>query len=86
MKSSSLILFFFILIASCNLEKEPPLVQLSRDISAVITNTNGIFAVAFADLKTGDTLFINAREKFHAASTVKVPVMIELYKQANEGI
>ena len=44
-----------------------------------------MFAVAFADLKTGDTLFINADERFHAASTMKTPVMIELYKQAAEG-
>lgn len=85
MKSLSLLFCFFILASSCTFEKEPPLAQLSKDISSVITNSNGVFAVAFADLKTGDTLFINAREKFHAASTMKVPVMIELYKQAQEG-
>ena len=85
MKYSSLLFFLFILASSCLPEKEPPLVQLSKDITSVITNSNGIFAVAFADLKTGDTLFINAHEQFHAASTMKVPVMIELYKQAQQG-
>ena len=85
MKYASLLFFLFIIASSCIPEKEPPLVQLSKDISSVITNSNGIFAVAFADLKTGDTLFINAHEQFHAASTMKVPVMIELYKQAREG-
>ena len=85
MKSVPLFFIFFMLAVSCNFEKEPPLVQLSKDISNLIANSNGKFAVAFADLKTGDTLFINSREKFHAASTMKVPVMIELYKQANEG-
>ena len=30
-------------------------------------------------------VFINVDEKFHAASTMKVPVMIELYKQQSKG-
>ena len=85
MKYTSLLFFLFYIASSCMPAKEPPLVQLSKDISLLITNSNGIFAVAFADLKTGDTLFINAHEQFHAASTMKVPVMIELYKQAQAG-
>ena len=37
--------------------------------------------VAFRDLSRGDALFIGADERFHAASTMKVPVMIELFRQ-----
>ena len=85
MKYTKLPVIFFFLIVSCTLEKEPPLVQLSDAINEVITKSQGTFAVAFADLKTGDTLYINAHEHFHAASTMKVPVMIELYKQAGAG-
>ena len=85
MKNLLFSLFFVLIGSSCMLEKQPPLVQLSNDISNLLTETNGTIAVAFADLKTGDTLFINAHEQFHAASTMKTPVMIELYKQANEG-
>ena len=85
MKSSPLLFLFFILATSCTFENEPPLVQLSKEISTLITKSDGDYAIAFADLKTGDTLFINAHEKFHAASTMKVPVMIELYKQAHVG-
>uniref|UniRef100_UPI0025DB2D7F serine hydrolase n=1 Tax=Algoriphagus sp. TaxID=1872435 RepID=UPI0025DB2D7F len=33
-----------------------------------------------------DSLLINSEEEFHAASTMKVPVMIELYKQESEGL
>ena len=85
MKYLSLLFFLIFITSSCIPEKDPPLVQLSKDISEVITSSQGTYAVAFADLKTGDTLFINAHEQFHAASTMKVPVMIELYKQAQEG-
>jgi beta-lactamase class A len=41
--------------------------------------------VAYIDLGSGDTLFINADSSFHAASTMKVPVMIELFRGASAG-
>jgi beta-lactamase class A len=41
--------------------------------------------VAYIDLGSGDTLFLNADSSFHAASTMKVPVMIELFRRANTG-
>lgn len=41
--------------------------------------------VAYIDLASGDTLFLNADTSFHAASTMKVPVMIELFRRANTG-
>lgn len=40
---------------------------------------------AYFDLASGDTLFLNADTSFHAASTMKVPVMIELFRRANTG-
>ena len=56
--------------------------QLKQDIQNKLAPVNGNFAVAFIDLKTGQTLFINEKENFHAASTMKTPVMIEVFKQA----
>lgn len=50
-----------------------------------MSGQEGDFAVAFKDLSSGETLFINEKETFHAASTMKVPVMIEVYKQAALG-
>ena len=41
--------------------------------------------VAYVDLQTSDTLFLNADTSFHAASTMKVPVMIELFRQSQAG-
>lgn len=42
-------------------------------------------AIAYVDLGSGDTLFLNADTSFHAASTMKVPVMIELFRRASTG-
>ncbi|GAB3337591.1 hypothetical protein GCM10027299_48850 [Larkinella ripae] len=36
-------------------------------------------------MKTGQELLINEHEVFHAASTMKTPVMVEVFKQAAEG-
>ena len=47
--------------------------------------SGAVVAVSFRDLKTGDSLDINGDESFHAASTMKVPVMIELFRQAEKG-
>jgi len=56
--------------------------QLQARISAEPGAHDGI---AYVDLASGDTLFLNADTSFHAASTMKVPVMIELFRRANTG-
>jgi beta-lactamase class A len=42
-------------------------------------------AVAYYDLGSGKSLLINPDETFHAASTMKVPVMMEIFRQAAAG-
>lgn len=44
-----------------------------------------VIGVAYHDLQTNDTLFLNADDSFHAASTMKVPVMIELFRRVDAG-
>src|SRR3954453_20048991 len=41
--------------------------------------------VAFRDLESGETCLIRADEPIHPASTMKVPVMLEVYRQSGEG-
>lgn len=59
--------------------------NLKSVIESKLKTVEGEFAVAFKDLQTGKTLFINEKEDFHAASTMKTPVMIEVFKQAKAG-
>src|SRR5207244_5566039 len=55
--------------------------SLRDRLEARIAQVPGAFvAVSFRDLQSGDTLDINADTSFHAASTMKVPVMIELFR------
>jgi beta-lactamase class A len=59
--------------------------KLRQDIVSTFSQQPGIFALAFTDLQTSKTIYINEHEIFHAASTMKTPVLIEAYKQVAEG-
>jgi len=78
-----LIMVIFSILTSC--QTSPSLDQLKEDISNRLAQTKGTFAIAFKDLSSGETLLINEKEVFHAASTMKTPLMIEIFKQAAEG-
>jgi beta-lactamase class A len=51
----------------------------------IATVPAAVVGIAYHDLETGDTLYINADTSFHAASTMKVPVMIELFRAFDAG-
>jgi beta-lactamase class A len=60
--------------------------SLRQQLDARIAQVPGaVVAVSFRDLASGDSVDINADDSFHAASTMKVPVMIELFRQAEKG-
>jgi beta-lactamase class A len=66
--------------------QSPSLEALERDIRTVLDSVEGDFAVAFRNLDdTSETLLFNEHSMFHAASTMKTPVMVELYRQAHAG-
>ena len=58
-------------------------------LEAIRTRTalepGAIVAVSYRDLQTGESLDIAADTVFHAASTMKIPVMIEVLKRAQAG-
>jgi beta-lactamase class A len=58
---------------------------VQRDIEKTLKSVDGIFAVAFESLDGQGSLFVNEKMMFHAASTVKTPVMIEVFRQSREG-
>jgi len=59
--------------------------KLKKEVKQVFAAQPGVFALAFKDLQSGKTMYINEHEIFHAASTMKTPVLIEAYKQAVDG-
>jgi beta-lactamase class A len=51
----------------------------------IAATTGAVAGVYFKSLKTGELVTIAADSSFHAASTMKVPVMIEFFRQVERG-
>ena len=77
--------FLMIIIAATACDKKQSHEELKKQITKELSKQPGTFAIAFKNLNTGVEILINERELFHAASTMKTPVMVEVYKQAAEG-
>jgi beta-lactamase class A len=80
-----LIGFLAIIVTISACDKKQSTDELKRHITEELSKQPGVFAVAFKDLTTGEEILINEHELFHAASTMKTPVMVEVYKQVAEG-
>jgi len=75
-----------ILSAFVKPESTIDLTQLKKNIEYKFKQMDGDFALAFVNLSDStQKIMINAGETFHAASTMKTPVMIEIYNQAAQG-
>ena len=82
-RSTIVLLFFLFVLSSCS--QPMSLQSVKNQITDRLSKEPGVFGVAFKDLSTEEEILINPTEKFHAASTMKTPVMIEVYRQAAEG-
>lgn len=80
-------LFGALVIQACAVSGSNPAPNdVKKKLEALIAASNAqMVGVAFYDLASGTEVLINADESFHAASTMKVPVMIEIYRQATAG-
>lgn len=57
------------------------------NLTAALDNAKDkLIAVAFQDLETDTDYYLNVDREFHPASTFKVHVMMEVFRQANEGL
>jgi len=59
--------------------------RLDAELSRVATHLNGVMGYALKDLTTGETFFLNADTVFPQASSIKLTVLLELMRQAQEG-
>jgi beta-lactamase class A len=60
--------------------------MLRSDIQALVDSAGQEVAVYYRDLGDGDSLLLNPDLRMHAASTMKVPVMIQLYQDRADGL
>ena len=80
--------FLFFLAPACPAAGSRPARTLDEAKAAIesrIAQSGADVAIAFQTLDGKQEWFLRADDPFHAASTMKIPVMIELYRQAKEG-
>ena len=81
----ALVIYIFLTFLSCDSEPET-IDELEANIESVLDGEQGTYALFYKDLSDPDLqITINPDTMFHAASTMKTPVMIEVFKQAEEG-
>jgi beta-lactamase class A len=74
---------FIILLAALTMVQTPT--ALESKVRALIAESGAEVAVAYRTLDGSSQLLFDPDKTFHAASTMKVPVMIELFRQAEAG-
>ncbi|HEV7587566.1 MAG TPA: serine hydrolase, partial [Longimicrobium sp.] len=84
-----------LLLAACAprpvADPRPPsdrIAALEAEVRVIIRRHAGdsaLVEVAFRDMATGESLLVDAHQPLHAASTMKVPVMLELFRRADAG-
>ena len=62
-----------------------PSTSLESQLRHLIASSGAEVAMAYRTLDGKSELFLDGDKSFHAASTMKVPVMIELFRQARSG-
>lgn len=83
---NTLIACLFILFScKADAQQKKESMEVLKNIQTILGEQKGIFALAFKNLQTGEEIVWNADMNFHAASTMKTPVMIEVYKQVAAG-
>jgi beta-lactamase class A len=64
---------------------QDPMLALAEAIQKEIAISNGRFGIAIKDLGSGQTILMNDRMSFSAASLFKLPVMYEAFRQRQTG-
>jgi beta-lactamase class A len=87
MKSVVILLIAGCCLSTASVDARPPSTasKLETELRGIIASSGAEVAVAFRSLDGRSEVLIDPDLRFHAASTMKVPVMIELFRQAAAG-
>lgn len=59
--------------------------RLTRQLAVIADSLDGLLGLAIKDLATGKTIFLNENEIFPQASSIKIAILMEVLKQAEES-
>lgn len=73
------------LLAGVPPENAARLLALKRQVQTHIAGGPGVYGIAFRNFQSGESLSINEDDRTHAASLMKVPVMMAAFELAGRG-
>ncbi|MFN8005199.1 MAG: serine hydrolase [Acidobacteriota bacterium] len=85
------VLFGLLVLSLCQMAQAQPAnraqlrQKLTGEIEKIAQGLDGVMGVAIRDLTTGEEILVNAQLTFPTGSSIKIPVLIELHKQAAAG-
>ena len=59
--------------------------KLQRQLEKTVAEFDGVMGLALKDLTTGESFTVNADLVFPQASSIKIPVLLEVFRQAQAG-
>ncbi len=59
--------------------------KLGRELNQMAAAFDGVMGITVKDLTSGETFLVNADTVFPQASSIKIPVLLELFRQAQAG-
>ncbi len=62
-----------------------PLDRLNAAIRSITTSVNAKWGIYVKCLETGEEVAVNATDQMDTMSTIKIPLMIEVYRQIEAG-
>lgn len=75
----------FILFTTTLMASQKSYVELKDSLEAYLREQQGVYAVVLIDMKNNASILMNEKDNYHAASTMKTPVMIEVFRQVEQG-
>ena len=89
MKKLPLILLYFFMIVYCNSYAQSSARDIlkqktEKDLQTIISRSSSLTGFMAIDLTSGESIGINEEITFTQASAIKIPILMEVYKQAHE--
>jgi beta-lactamase class A len=73
------------LTVAFQLSQRSPLETLQSRIEAITRSINAHWGIFIKSLDTGEQIALDADDQMDTMSTIKIPLMVEIYRQAAEG-
>ena len=85
MRALALLLLFTSSLSAAEPTREILRARFEASVRSIVDEVDGVMGVTIEDLKSGERLSLNGDLVFTQASAIKLPLLVELFRQAEDG-